>query len=349
MTVTEAQIPGSQRRDGSDLSLRSDLPPVSVVVAAHNEAETIAPLLTALAAQTHPNVEVVLVDDASTDDTARLLNDWAADKPNRKVIARTGDHAPGKKEAIARGVPEASHDILLFTDADCTPPASWCERMAQVHQAADAPAVVVGYSPFSKTSGLLNFWARYETLLTGALTAASAALGHPYMAVGRNLSVHRDVYERVHGTERGADLLSGDDDLFIQAVHRDGTAPVLPALDPGTFVTSQAPSSWRSWMQQKRRHVSAGRAYDAVPSAHLALYHGSHIALWIAPFALGTLGIGLLATRLLVHSLVSSRAAEVFHDPDLAAFFPVGEAFLALYHVLLVPLGLFRPPDAWKR
>lgn len=344
----DASRSGSHHRHDSEVSVGSGLPPVSVVVAAHNEAETIAPLLASLGAQTHPDVEVIVVNDASTDGTAQVLNDWAADEPDRHVLARDGDDAPGKKSALAHGVSEASHDLFLFTDADCVPSPSWCERMAQIHETAGAPAAVVGYSPFSRERSLLNLWARYETMLTGALTAATAAIGHPYMAVGRNLSVHRGVYAQVRGTERGDELLSGDDDLFIQAVHRAG-APVLPTVDPDTFVETRAPSSWRSWVQQKRRHVSAGRAYDAVPATHLALYHGSHIALWIAPLVLGTLGIGLLATRLLVHSLVSSRAAEAFDELDLAAFFPVGEALLALYHVVLVPLGLLRPPDTWKR
>jgi len=78
-------------------------------------------------------------------------------------------------------------------------------------------------------------------------------------------------------------------------------------------------------------------------------FQGYRASRLIAPLVLGTLGIGLLATRLLVYSLVSSRAAEAFDELDLAAFFPVGEALLALYHVVLVPLGLLRPPDTWKR
>lgn len=325
------------------------LPPITVVVAAHNEAGTVPPLLDALAQQQHPQVEIILVNDASTDETGTVVQTWADGAVNRRVITMGGDGSPNKKAAIARGVAAASHDLIAFTDADCTPPPSWSEAMARRHAERGDPIVIVGYSPFRQTSGLLNRWGRYETLLTGALTAAAAALGRPYMAVGRNLSTHREVYETVHGQESGTDLLSGDDDLFVQAVRRATAAPVVPAMDPDTFVPTDAPSSWRSWIRQKRRHVSAGRAYDWGASFHLTLYHGSHIALWCAPLFLGRLGVGLLATRLLVHSLVTSRAAELFDEPDLAAFFPIGDAFLALYHVLLVPLGLLQAPSSWKR
>lgn len=325
------------------------LPPISVVVAAHNEAATIAPLLDALTRQRHPRAEVILVNDASTDDTEAILHAWADVSDDRRVISMTGPGSPNKKRAVARGVSEASHDLIAFTDADCTPPPSWCEALARRHAKEDAPAVIVGYSPFRQTTGLLNRWSRYETMLTGAFTASAAALGHPYMAVGRNLSTHRAVYGAVRGQESGAELLSGDDDLFVQAVRQASAAPVLPAMDPDTFVPTEAPSSWRSWVRQKRRHVSAGRAYDRAAALHLTLYHGSHIALWLAPLFLGTVGLGLLAARLLVHSLVTSRSADVFDEPDLATFFPVGEAFLALYHIVLVPLGLLRPPENWRR
>ncbi len=325
------------------------LPPMSVVVAAHNEASTIAPLLDALARQRHPQVEVILVNDASTDDTEAILRTWANADDHRRVITMTGAGSPSKKGAVARGVSEASHDLIAFTDADCTPPPSWCEALARRHAEESAPVVIVGYSPFRQTSGLLNRWSRYETMLTGALTAAAAALGRPYMAVGRNLSTHRAVFETIHGQASGAELLSGDDDLFVQAVRQANAAPVVPSIDAATFVPTEAPSSWRSWIRQKRRHVSAGRAYDREAAFHLTVYHGSHIALWGAPLVLGPLGLGLLAMRLLVHSLVTSRAAEIFDEPDLTAFFPIGDALLALYHVLLVPLGLLRPPAKWRR
>jgi hypothetical protein len=45
---------------------------------------------------------------------------------------------------------------------------------------------------------------------------------------------------------------------------------------------------------------------------------------------------------------VIGEATRTFGEDDLAAFFVVGEAFTALYHVALVPLGLLRPPDTWR-
>jgi len=328
-------------------------PPVSVVVAAHDEASTIGPLLEALAAQTHPNVEVVLVDDASTDATREVLEAAADSRDRWCVVPRSGPDAPSKKRAMAAGVDAATHEILAFTDADCTPPPSWCRGIARCHERlrekGHEDAVLIGYSPFRPRGGLLGRWSRYETLQTGALTAAAAAVGHPYMAVGRNLSTSRSVYRAVHGSEAGASLLSGDDDLFVQAVARETEAAIVPLLDPATFVPTEPPATWRAWIRQKRRHASAGRAYARSASLHLALYHGTHTLLWLAPLLLGSLGVGMLALRLLLFGAVVGTATEQFDEPDLAPFFPVGELFSALYHVVLVPWALLRPPDTWQR
>jgi len=328
-------------------------PPVSVVVAAHDEASTIGPLLEALAAQSHPDVEVVLVDDASTDATREVLEAAARSRDRWCVVPQSGPDAPSKKRAMAAGVDAATHEILAFTDADCTPPPSWCRGIARCHERlrekGHEDAVLIGYSPFRPRGGLLGLWSRYETLQTGAFTAAAAALGHPYMAVGRNLSTSRSVYRAVHGSETGASLLSGDDDLFVQAVARETEAAVVPLVDPATFVPTEPPATWRAWFRQKRRHASAGRAYARGASLQLTLYHGTHALLWLAPLLLGSLGIGMLALRLLLFGAVVGTATEQFDEPDLAPFFPVGELFSALYHVVLVPWALLRPPDTWQR
>lgn len=328
-------------------------PPVSVVVAAHDEASTVGPLLEALGAQTHPNVEVVLVDDASTDATRDVLEAAAESRDRWCVVPRSGPGAPSKKQAIAAGVDAATHEILAFTDADCIPPPSWCRGIARAHawrrDEGHQDAVLIGYSPFRHRGGLLGLWSRYETLQTGAFTAAAAALGRPYMAVGRNLSTTRSVYRAVHGSEKGSFLLSGDDDLFVQAVARETEAAVVPLVDPATFVPTEPPATWRAWARQKRRHASAGRAYAWRASLHLTLYHGSHVLLWLAPLLLGSLGAGMLALRLLLFGTAVGAATERFDDPDLAPFFPVGELFSALYHVGLVPWALLHPPDTWRQ
>jgi glycosyltransferase involved in cell wall biosynthesis len=327
----------------------ADPPPISVVVAARNEASALPSLLNALDRQTHPNCEVVLVDDASTDDTAQVATDWAHARPHARVVRITDPAPPRKKRALTRGITAARHDLLAVTDADCTPPPEWLSVLAATHAASEQPRVLAGYSPL-RGSGLVGQFARYEALLEALYTAAAAGLGRPYMAVGRNLSYPRSVFEAVGGFGLDDDRsvpMSGDDDLFVQAVHRQGAAEVQPLHDERTFVPAEGPSSWREWFRQRRRHVSAGRHYRWTAGLHLTLLHASLVLCWVAPIVLGTTGLGLLATGLLARHAGLGPAADTLDETDLLAAFPLWELGVALYQVTVVPLGLWTAPDRW--
>jgi chlorobactene glucosyltransferase len=91
---------------------------VSVIVPARNEAATIRTLLSSLLATCYRPVEIVVVDDRSTDDTAELVSTMA--DPRMRLIR--GEELPegwyGKPWACYQGFRAAHGSLLLFTDAD---------------------------------------------------------------------------------------------------------------------------------------------------------------------------------------------------------------------------------------
>lgn len=98
-------------------------PTVSVIVPARNEERNISRCIRSLLDQDYDQFEVIAVDDGSTDDTARLLDELAHTHPhgNRLYILRLRDLPPGwagKPHALHSGVQEAQGEWLLFTDAD---------------------------------------------------------------------------------------------------------------------------------------------------------------------------------------------------------------------------------------
>jgi hypothetical protein len=124
------------------------------------------------------------------------------------------------------------------------------------------------------------------------------------------------------------------------------------AFDPATFVVTDAPPTWRAWLHQKRRHVSAGRFYDQAPQVHLSVFHGTGLAVWLAPLVLALvgqagLGLGLLSAKRLVEGTVLGRAARTLGEDDLMGAFPLWSLLYAAYHALVVPLGLLARPATW--
>lgn len=93
---------------------------VSVIVPARNESATIDRLLVSLRRTTYAPVEIIVVDDASTDDTAAIAARHAAEDSRVRVVP--GAPLPqgwyGKAWACVQGYRVARGELLLFTDAD---------------------------------------------------------------------------------------------------------------------------------------------------------------------------------------------------------------------------------------
>lgn len=115
----------------------NDLPPLSIVVPARNEARQIARCVRSLLAQRYGDFEVIVVDDRSTDETAAILHRIAQSDARLRVVA--GEALPpgwaGKPWAIHQGVQHARGSWLLFTDAD-TVHAADAARAAVAHARA---------------------------------------------------------------------------------------------------------------------------------------------------------------------------------------------------------------------
>lgn len=335
------------RRARKQVPRTDALPPISVIVAARNEAANIPALLDALLQQTHPNYEVLIIDDDSEDATADLVREAAAAHPNLRLLQMQSPTQPRKKRALMRGIDEAQHELLALTDADCRPPAGWLAALAQTAAAATPDTLLVGYSPYRAEPTFLNGVASYETFITGIYTAAAIGLGHPYMGVGRNLAYTQALFHRIEGFKHSMHIYCGDDDLFIQEVVRQQAAPVRHVFGPETYVESEAPTSWRRWIHQKRRHTSVSPQYRFPTKVHLGIFHHSAIALWAAPFFLGWIGAALLGGKLLVQWGVMARAARVLRETRFVPLLPFWELSYTLYTVLVAPLGILFKPHKW--
>ncbi len=323
------------------------LPPISVIVAARNEEENLPALLESLTRQTHPEYEIVIVDDASEDASRSIIQEWQADHPNLRLVMVDDPIEPRKKHALSLGIDAARYETLAFTDADCAPSSEWLEDGARMLAADPQRLLLVGYSPFRKAAGLLNRFSRYETLVTGQMTAAAIGLGRPYMAVGRNMFYSKELFDRTGGFSSTLQSLSGDDDLFVQQVYARNSGRVVQLFGDETYVPTDAPRTFIQWLRQKMRHTSAGRFYPRNAQLHLTIYHATSILLCLAPFFIGWIGAAFLAARFLAHGLSLSQAAKNFGERSLMPSYPVLEILYIVYNMVVAPAGLVRKPVRW--
>jgi cellulose synthase/poly-beta-1,6-N-acetylglucosamine synthase-like glycosyltransferase len=96
-------------------------PSITVIVPARDEAADISATLHSLLAQDYPNLQIIAVDDRSTDQTGAIMDDIATQHPE-KLRALHVTELPsgwlGKTHAMALAARQAPTDYLLFTDAD---------------------------------------------------------------------------------------------------------------------------------------------------------------------------------------------------------------------------------------
>ena len=105
--------------DENDIPLENP-PLVSVIVPARNEAHNIARCVTSILSTTYPNLEVIVVDDSSTDGTAQIARHAAECDPRARIVASPPlpEGWFGKQWACATGAKIARGSVLQFTDAD---------------------------------------------------------------------------------------------------------------------------------------------------------------------------------------------------------------------------------------
>lgn len=136
-------------------------PRISVVIPTHNGAETLADCLSALGASSYPPAEIVVVDDASTDDSAKI-----AERLQCHVIRL--DQNIGAARAKNRGAQAATGDVVFFTDDDVIVAPDALARLAE-NFADTRVAGVVGVLnrkiPFDDfASNFKNLWMRFTYL-----------------------------------------------------------------------------------------------------------------------------------------------------------------------------------------
>jgi glycosyltransferase involved in cell wall biosynthesis len=244
---------------------------VSVIVCTHNELHNLKNLVPRLSTQDYPRYEVIIVDDRSTDGTEAWFRAQEVASPNFKLVSVSGvpqGYNP-KKHALTEGIKKASHELLVLTDADCLPISNnWIREVTARYN--KHTEIVLGYSGYQKTAGLLNKLIRYETLVTAIQYLSRALDKSPYMGVGRNLSYRRSFFKRVDGLSGVMAITGGDDDLLVNKnAHRNNTAV---CLTPGSFVVSVPKTSWKAYFRQKVRHLSAGKYYRTSSKLILGIF-----------------------------------------------------------------------------
>jgi cellulose synthase/poly-beta-1,6-N-acetylglucosamine synthase-like glycosyltransferase len=235
-----------------------DTPMVSILIAVRNEEANIIRCLEAVARLQYPpeKIEVLLGDDASTDETAAQIQSFIRDKPGFRYhyIGNRLGRAQGKANVLAQLTRAATSDYFFITDADTALPDNWIRQM--LAPLKPDTGIVTGITTIAGSALFARMQALDWINVLGMMQVLSD-MDMPVSTMGNNMMVTRKAYEATGGYESLPFSLTEDVQLF-QEVLRRGFG-VKNIFDAGVLAVSLPAPSWPALWQQRKRWMGGLR------------------------------------------------------------------------------------------
>jgi glycosyltransferase involved in cell wall biosynthesis len=180
-------------------------PPVSIVVAARNESQHLEQSLRSLAGLDYPFLEIVSINDRSSDDTGKIMDRAAEGNSKIRVthISELPEGWLGKSHALHLGAQRASGELLLFTDADVSfDPEILCMAIRYfIAHGLDHLTLIPGFPRRAYWEDALKTYFVILVSLGTGIWGVSTKSRYFYIGVGAFNLVRRSAYDGIGGHE----------------------------------------------------------------------------------------------------------------------------------------------------
>lgn len=246
------RLPRSKRLPDADCG------DVTVVVSARNEEKDLPACIASLVTLDYPTakLQIVLVDDHSTDSTGEIID--AAAKVHTNIIALHSATLPpngleAKGRGIAHGFTRATGDWVFVTDADARVHPQWIRHMLG---RATARTGMVGGTVVVDATGVVGTVERVSWGYTQLFSLGAAGWKVPFVCVGPNMAIRRSVYDEAGGLERAEFRVAEDVALFTMVARRG--MEVQSYADAETAAAIRPVPSALHLLSQQRRWLGGG-------------------------------------------------------------------------------------------
>jgi cellulose synthase/poly-beta-1,6-N-acetylglucosamine synthase-like glycosyltransferase/peptidoglycan/xylan/chitin deacetylase (PgdA/CDA1 family)/spore germination protein YaaH len=219
-------------------------PLVTVVVPAYNEAKVISTTLASLLASTYENLEILVVDDGSTDATAEVVAGMAAEQPRIRLIKQPNG---GKSAAANNALQQAHGEIVVAVDADTLVSADAIPKMI-AHFANPEVTAVCGNVEVGNVNGVFTAFQAIEYVTSQNFDRrAFSSLNCISVVPGALGAWRRDAVLAAGGYSE--ETLTEDADLTLTILERGGHV----VYEPEAYGRTEAPESLGALLRQRFR------------------------------------------------------------------------------------------------
>lgn len=199
-------------------TMQGSTPPIiSAVICTRNRGDSVVATLETVLANTHPNFEVILVDQSTNGETLQAISHFMEDQRLRYVPTPTS----GLGRARNIGLAHARGSIIAFTDDDCTVPSTWLQAVEQIFDQNPHVGVVfcnVAAAPYDQALGFIPTYERRTSAIIHTIYGKWQARG-----IGAGIAVRQTMLDLVGTFDdhlgAGAMFSSCEDgDMAVRAV-----------------------------------------------------------------------------------------------------------------------------------
>lgn len=309
--------------------------PVSVIVYAKNQAEEMKQLLPILLNQNYHTFELVLVNNASIDETLEVFKEFASYVPFIKIVDVENNEAfwGSQKYALTLGIKAATHEYLLFLDAkDQLNSPNWIMQMSSYFTLNKT--LVMGLTKYPKAKGFFNRFLRFDATFSQVQTLSWSKIGRPFTLQLANIGYKKELYYATNGFMDFMQTREFTNELFVYAAAKEKNTAICEWNEVAIHLP--LPENYATYFKEKKKQAQLLSQFSFSQQWIVRFYYFSTFLLYAMALTLLLLQfqlyivIGLIAFRMALAWLITSRSLKKLDQKDLRRWF-----------LILEPLQLF--------
>lgn len=351
LTVIWERIPELEKKEIEEFDSK-----VSIIIPVRNEAKNLPILLEKLVSQDvgFQKMEIIFVNDHSTDASVAIINDWRARYSEISLIHMGEYTGSPKKNALSLAIARAKNEIILTTDGDCNPNVAWARSLMNAFQNKKVQLAIGPVGFFVKRLFDSVQWVEFSALV--GITAVSASSGSPMMGNGANLAFRKSAFEKIGGYSQHMHIASGDDEFLVKSIFGEfGKDSITFIKAKSAIVKTNTCSNILELYYQRVRWASKWKLHNDFRSRVVPI---SIFAFYLLIIVAGVFSyLGYFAPWLFMSLMLVKFTANVLFVHRIGLFFSQKHSFGALliaevlypFYAIIIGLSAIGGRFQWKQ
>ncbi len=332
---------------------------ISIVIPIRNEAKNIKSLLESILSNKYrPSlIEVIIVDDHSTDNSVEIINSFADERI--KLLSISDLNLPQglnsfKKYGIEQAVAQAQGELIVTTDGDCIVPENWLQYFAYTYEVNNKQFIAAPVN-FHFSNMYLHAFQCLDFIGMMIVTGANINRKKSMMCNGANMAYSKELFLSVGGYAGLKNQASGDDVMLLNKIAKSNTELIGFIKNKDATVHTNTCNTWSQLVQQRLRWATKNsNSEDWGMKTELGIVFLSNwLIVLLIPLYIYDLDfiypfIFLFLAMFIGNYFLLRTGSKFFDELKLMRYFRISFWIHLVYIIGIGTLSLFKKEYTWK-